>query len=108
MNKLTWAAFKNAAYSNHYGVDPFEGLRVVFNNSLPAYSSASTGDVYAIVGDFGHGAIANFPNGDDIDIKLDTMSRKKEDLIEILGREFIALGVVADKAFVQIAKPATV
>ena len=36
------------------------------------------------------------------------MSRKKEDLIEILGREFIALGVVADKAFVQIAKPASV
>lgn len=108
MNKLTWAAFKNAAYSNYYGVDPFEGLRVVFNNSLPAYSAASTNDVYAIVGDFGHGAIANFPNGEDIDIKLDTMSKKKEDLIEILGREFIALGVVADKSFVQIAKPASV
>lgn len=108
MNKLTWAAFKNAAYSNHYGVDPFEGLRVVFNNSLPAYSAASTGATYAIVGDFGHGSIANFPNGEDIDIKLDTMSRKKEDLIEILGREFIALGVVADKAFVKITKPASV
>lgn len=108
MNKLTWAAFKNAAYSNYYGVDPFEGLRVVFNNSLPAYSAASTNAVYAIVGDFGHGAIANFPAGEDIDIKLDTMSRKKEDLIEILGREFIALGVVADKSFVQIAKPAAV
>ena len=108
MNKLTWAAFKNAAYANNYGVDPFEGLRVVFNNSLPAYSAASTNDVYAIVGDFGHGAIANFPNGEDIDIKLDTMSKKKEDLIEILGREFIALGVVADKSFVQIAKPAGV
>ena len=108
MNKLTWAAFKNAAYTNHYGVDPFEGLRVVFNNSLKAYDAASTGEVYAIVGDFGHGAIANFPNGEDIDIKLDTMSRKKEDLIEILGREFIGLGVVADKAFVQITKPETV
>lgn len=108
MNKLTWAAFKNAAYANNYGVDPFEGLKVVFNNSLPAYSAASTNDVYAIVGDFGHGTIANFPNGEDIDIKLDTMSKKKEDLIEILGREFIALGVVADKSFVQIAKPAGV
>ncbi len=108
MNKLTWAAFKAAAYANGYGVDPFEGLKVVFNNSLKAYSAASTGEVYAIVGDFGHGAIANFPNGEDIDIKLDTMSRKKEDLIEILGREFIGLGVVADKAFVQIAKPETI
>ena len=108
MNKLTWAAFKNAAYANNYGVDPFEGLRVVFNNSLPAYSAASALACYAIVGDFGHGTIANFPNGEDIDIKLDTMSRKKEDLIEILGREFIALGVVADKAFVQICKPESV
>lgn len=108
MNKLTYAAFKNAAYANGYGVDPFEGLKVVFNNSLPAYSAASAGAVYAIVGDFGHGSIANFPAGDDIDIKLDTMSRKKEDLIEILGREFIALGVVADKAFVQVIKPESV
>ena len=108
MNKLTWAAFKAAAYANGYGVDPFEGLKVVFNNSLPAYSAASTGAVYAIVGDFNHGAIANFPAGEEIDIKLDTLSKKKEDLIEILGREFIALGVVADKAFVQIAKPSEV
>lgn len=108
MNKLTWAAFKNAAYANNYGVDPFEGLKVVFNNSLPAYSAASTNDVYAIVGDFGHGAIANFPNGEDIEIKLDTLSRKKEDLIEVLGREFIGLGIVANKSFVQVVKPAGV
>ena len=108
MNKLTYAAFKNAAYANGYGVDPFEGLRVVFNNSLPAYSAASANACYAIVGDFGHGAIANFPNGEDIEIKLDTLSKKKEDLVEILGREYIGLGVVADKAFVQVCKPASV
>ena len=108
MNKLTYAAFKNAAYANGYGVDPFEGLKVVFNNSLPAYSAASANACYCIVGDFGHGAIANFPNGEDIEIKLDTLSKKKEDLVEILGREYIGLGVVADKAFVQVCKPASV
>ena len=108
MNKLTWAAFKTAQYANGYGVDPFEGLRVVFNNTLPAYSAANANACYAIVGDFGHGAIANFPNGEDIEIKLDTLSKKKEDLIEILGREYIGLGVVADKAFVQVCKPASV
>ena len=108
MNKLTYATFKAAAYANGYGVDPFEGLRVVFNNSLPAYSAASANACYAIVGDFGHGAIANFPNGEDIEIKLDTLSKKKEDLVEILGREYIGLGVVADKAFVQVCKPASV
>ena len=108
MNKLTYATFKNAAYANGYGVDPFEGLRVVFNNSLPAYSAASANACYCIVGDFGHGAIANFPNGEDIVIKLDTLSKKKEDLVEILGREYIGLGVVADKAFVQVCKPESV
>ena len=105
MNKLTWGAFKNAQYANGFNVDPFEGLTVLFNNSLPAYSAASTNDVYAIVGDLGHGAIANFPNGRDIDIKVDELTRKKEDLIEILGREYVGLGVVADKAFANITKP---
>ena len=108
MNKLTYAAFKAVQYANGYGADPFEGLRVVFNNSLPAYSSASTNDVYMIVGDFGFGAIANFPNGEGIEIKFDELSRKKEDLVEILGREYVGLGVVANKAFTQVKKPAAI
>ena len=108
MNKLTYAEFKNAAYTNYYGVDPFEGFRVRFNNELPAYSTASAGDVYMLIGDLNHGAIANFPNGEDIEIKLDKLSRKKEDLIEVLGREFVGLGVVADKSFVVVAKPESV
>ena len=108
MNKLTYSAFKAVQYANGYGADPFEGLRVVFNNSLPAYSTASTNDVYMIVGDFGYGAIANFPNGEGIEIKFDELSRKKEDLVEILGREYVGLGVVANKAFTQVKKPAAI
>lgn len=108
MNKLTYAAFKAVQYANGYGADPFEGLRVVFNNSLPAYSTASTNDIYMIVGDFGYGAIANFPNGEGIEIKFDELSRKKEDLVEILGREYVGLGVVANKAFTQVKKPAAI
>ena len=108
MNKLTYADFKKAQYANNYGVDPFEGLNVRFNNSLPAYSTATAGDIYMVVGDLGHGAIANFPNGEGIEIKVDTLSRKKEDLVEILGREYIGLGVVADKAFTVVAKPESV
>ena len=108
MNKLTWAEFKRVQYANGFNVDPFEGLRVVFSNSLPAYSAANANACYAIVGDFGYGAIANFPNGEDIEIKLDTLSKKKEDLVEILGREYVALGVVACKAFTQVCKPESV
>lgn len=102
MNKLTWAEFKAAQYANGYGVDPFEGLTVLFNNSL---NPASVGGVYMIVGDLGYGAIANFPNGDSIDFIFDELSRKKEDMVEVLGREYAGIGVVASKAFALVAAP---
>lgn len=104
MNKATWAAFKAVQYNAQYAVDPFEGLRVVFNNSLKSFAEATGTQPYAIVGDFDQGALANFPNGDDITFKFDENTLKKQDLIEILGREFVALGVVAPYAFVKIAK----
>ena len=108
MNKLTYANFKAVQYANGFAADPFEGFRVRFNDTLPAYDTANTNAVYMIVGDLGHGAIANFPNGEGIEIKLDTLSKKKEDLVEILGREYVGLGVVADKAFAVVAKPASI
>ena len=108
MNKLTYAAFKAVQYANGYGVDPFEGLPVKFNNTLPAYSAASTNDIYMIVGDLGYGAMANFPDGDVIDFKLDELTRKKEDMIEVLGKEYVAIEVVACKAFCQVKKPAVI
>ena len=104
MNKATWGAFKAAEYAGSFPVDPFEGLPVVFNNTITAAAAATTGVTYAIVGDLGHGALANFPNGDGIDFKFDELSKKKEDLIEVLGREYVALGVVAPNAFVKITK----
>ena len=104
MNKQTWGAFKAAEAANGFRYDPFEGLPVVFNNSLTAFSAATTGVTFAIVGDLGHGALANFPNGEDITFKFDENSKKKEDLIEVLGREYVALGVVAPDAFVKLVK----
>ena len=104
MNKATWGTFKAVEYAGSFPVDPFEGLTVVFNNTITAASAATTGVTYAIVGDLGHGALANFPNGDGIDFKFDELSKKKEDLIEVLGREYVALGVVAPDAFVKITK----
>lgn len=106
MNKLTYANFKAVQYGGNYGVDIFEGLKVVFNNTLPAYDTADANAVYMIVGDLGEGALANFPNGQgNIEFKFDTMSRKKEDMIEILGREYVGLGVISSRAFTLIAKP---
>ena len=105
MNKATWASFKAVQYAAQYAVDPFEGLTVFFNNSLKSFAEASGAtQPYAIVGDFDMGALANFPAGDDIQFKFDETTLKKQDLIEILGREYVALGVVAPNAFVKIAK----
>ena len=104
MNKATWGTFKALQYSGNFDVDPFEGLPVVFNNTIAAYSAATTGDTYAIVGDLGQGAIANFPNGEGIDIKFDDLTKMEYDIIRILGREYVALGVVAPDAFVKIQK----
>lgn len=104
MNKATWGTFKALQYSGQFDIDPFEGLPVVFNNTILAYSAATTGDTYAIVGDLGHGAIANFPAGEGVDIKFDDVTKMEYDIIRILGREYVALGVVAPDAFVKIQK----
>ena len=105
MNKLTHAKFKDVQYANGYGVDPFEGYDVIFNNTLPAYDAASAGAVYMIVGDLDRGALANFPKGDGIEIKYDDKTQMTSDLVRILGRRYGAVEAVADKAFTLVAKP---
>lgn len=105
INKKTWSAFKAAQYAAQYAVDPFEGLTVRYNNSLPAYSDATAGQVYAIVGDLGYGALANFPNGFVPSYKVDELTQKKSDLVEILGKLFGVVEPVACKAFTLVKKP---
>lgn len=104
MNKATWGAFKQAQYAAQFAADPFEGLEVVFNNTLPAFSAATSGAVYAIVGDLDQGALANFPNGEEITFKYDEMTLATSDLVRIIGRQYVALDVVAPNAFAGIVK----
>jgi len=104
MNKLTWGTFKGLQAAGNYGYDPFEGLPVVFNDTITAISAATTGVAYMIVGDLDQGALANFPNGDDITFKYDDMTLATQDLVRVIGREFVAIGVVAPDAFVKVTK----
>ena len=104
MNKQTWAAFKAVQYAGNYAVDPFEGLPVAFSSKLKSFSAATTGEAFAIVGDFGVGAQMNFPNGQEITFKYDDLSLAEADLVKIVGREYVAHDVVAPKAFVRINK----
>ena len=102
MNKATWSQFKAAQYSAGYAVDPFEGLPVYFESTLPIYSSTATTGTWLVVGDFGVGAQANFPNGDEITLKFDDLSLAEKDMNKIVGREYVGLGLVADKAFCRV------
>lgn len=104
MNKLTWGAVKSAQYGASFAADPFEGLPVVFNNTIKAFSAASTGDTYMIVGDLGHGALANFPNGQEITVKRDDFTLATSDLVRFIGREYVGIGIVANNAFCKVKK----
>lgn len=104
MNKATWGAFKAVQAAGNYGYDPFEGLPVAFNDTIAAYSAATTGVPYMIVGDLDQGALANFPAGDDIRFKFDEMTLATSDLVRVIGRQYVALGVVAPNAFVKVTK----
>lgn len=106
MNPATWAAFKANVYSGNFNADPFEGLQVIKTTALPAINAASENEVYAIVGDFGMGALANFPNGQGVQVKFDETTEMDEDMIRILGRLYVAAEPIACGAFVNITAPA--
>lgn len=105
MNKLTYASFKAAQAAGNYNVDPFEGFPVLFNNSLPAYSTASANAVYMIVGDLS-GAQVNYPEGEGVVIKYDDLSLSEEDLVKIVGRQYAAHAVTACGRFCNVKKGA--
>lgn len=105
MNRLTWGDFKAAQASANYAYDPFEGLPVLFTTALDDYTSASTSEVYAIVGDL-DGVQINYPEGDDVVIKWDDLSLAEKDMVKVVGRQYAAHGVTANGRFCNIAKPA--
>lgn len=103
MNKLTYANFVAAQAAANYSIDPFMGLPVEFNNSLPAYNSASANAVYAIVGDL-KGETVNYPEGDGVSLKYDDLSEAEKDLVKIVGRQYAAHAVTACGRFCNIKK----
>lgn len=105
MNRQTWAAFKSITTGDGYPLsDPFDGATVIFNDTLPAYSLASTGATYAIVGDL-DAVQVNFPNGEDVKFKFDDLSLAEQDMVKIVGRIMVGIGVTAPGRLAKIAKP---
>lgn len=103
MNRLTEVNFLAAQAAGNFNVDPFAGLPRIYTSALPAYDTAASGAVYAIVGDL-DGLHFNFPEGDGIVLKYDDLSLAEQDLVKIVGRQYAAHSVTAPGRFVKLAK----
>ena len=104
MNKQSYAYYKGLAMASNYAIDPFDGMEVLFNNTLAAVTGTSiTNGNYAIVGDL-RGYQVNFPNGTDVSFKYDDLSLAEKDLVKIVGRLPMGHGVASFKHFVSLKK----
>ena len=104
MNRKSWGEFKKVQANNKYAYDPFEGLDVVYNNSIKAFNVATTGETYVIVGDLGEGAQFNFPNGEEIDVVEDRLTLATAGKVKEIGSQYVGIGVIGPNSFVKITK----
>lgn len=86
-----YAAYKTLSLSAGFAFDPFEGITVLFND----YATSP------IIGDLS-GVLANYPNGDEIQYKYDDTTLMTSDLVRVLGRKPVAIGVVGNNYFAKI------
>lgn len=97
-SRSAYAQYKALQFSASYGIDVFDGLPVLFTDQLPE-------GVRAIVGSLTDGAHANLPNGQEVEFKIDSTSLAltSADMVGILGRMFVGVGVVRDGAFCVVS-----
>lgn len=107
MNRMTEVEFFKAHAAGNFAVDPFAGLPRVYTSALPAYNSASTNAVYAIVGDLSAIQV-NYPEGDGITIKYDDLTNAEADMVKIVGRQYAAHAITRPGRLANIRKPAAV
>lgn len=103
MNRLTEVNFRAAYAQGNFAVDPFDGLQRIYTSALPAYSTASTGSTYCIVGDL-KGEQFNYPEGAEVILKWDDMTEAEKDLIKVVGRVYAAHAVTGLGHFTRIVK----
>lgn len=86
-----YADYKALAISAGFAFDPFEGIEVIFNDNPE----------YPILGDLS-GILANYPNGDTVQFKYDDTTLMTSDLVRILGRKPVAIGLVGNNYFARL------
>lgn len=103
MNRLTEVDFLAAQAQGSFSIDPFAGLPRVYTSALKAYSAASSGETYAIVGDL-RALQFNYPEGDGIVLKYDDLSLAEDDLVKIVGRQYAGHGITEPGRLVKVNK----
>jgi len=88
-----YASYRALQMAAQYGVDPFDGLEVLFSDAATA----------PIIGDLS-GVMMNLPKGDAIEFKYDDHSLMTSDMVRILGRQPAAIGLVGNKFFAKVAE----
>lgn len=86
-----YAAYRALQLGASYGVDPFDGLEVLFNDTVTA----------PIIGDL-TGVMMNLPKGEAVEFKYDDHTLMTSDLVNILGRQPAAIEVVGNKYFAKV------
>lgn len=86
-----YAQYKTLMLGGNFAFDPFEGIEVLFSDAATA----------PIIGDLS-GVLANYPNGDEIQYKYDDRTLMTSDLVRVLGRKPVAVGVVGNNYFAKI------
>ena len=105
LNPLSISAFRDAAAAGNYGIDPFAGLTVIKCSALPAYSSASDNQMYAIVGDLKAFQV-NYPEGEGVITLWDPYTYAEDDMVKVVARQYAGYGVTAPGRLVKLCKPA--
>lgn len=88
-----YADYRALQMAASYGVDPFDGLEVLFNDTCTV----------PIIGDLS-GVLENCPKGEAVEFKYDDKTLMTSDIVKILGRLPSAIGVVGDKYFAAVGE----
>lgn len=89
------AALKAAVLSAGYGYDPFDGMDVVY------VDAAALNGAMAVVADLSAWQF-NFPNGDAPTFVFDEYTEASADIVRVIGRVMVGMGIVAPYKTVAI------
>jgi len=92
ISKTTYAAIKNETTTGGEKIEgPFDGMEVLFNNSVTGM----------LVGDL-DGVVANFPEGEDFKFIVDENSLAEQDLVKIVGKILASIHLVRPNGFAVV------